>query len=250
MNFMSTLHKGKNPLRKKAFTAFGATVVLYSLPILITVYLITRSLDYLVTIHEKRLLLPLFFMIVLSILGARHFHKRYNIIKAGLSGERLTLDLVRDLPFRFHIFNSLVLSIGGRKREIDMLFVGTKGVFVMEVKNYRGSIVGSGDENNWQQTKTSKAGETYRNHIPNPVKQVKAQGDILTKYLRKRGIEVNIRELVFFSNPDCDLNIRNSPIPVFKNKEQLVQYFKEQGGTELTHYQVKKIIREMENLSL
>lgn len=85
-------------------------------------------------------------------------------------------------------------------REIDFLVCGPNGVFVVESKNLNGSISGSEDSDNWTIHKVGRRGGAYSNSIRNPVRQVKTQMAVLSKYLRSRNINSRLVGIVTFSS--------------------------------------------------
>ena len=73
------------------------------------------------------------------------------------------------------------------------VIVNKYGVFIIEVKNYTGYIVGNEDDFEWQKFKTTDAGNTYEKTVKNPIPQVKRQVDILARYLKYYGPRVWVK---------------------------------------------------------
>lgn len=55
------------------------------------------------------------------------------------------------------------------------MVINRYGVFIIEVKNYKGELVGNGDDYEWKKYKTTGAGNTYEKTVKNPIRQVKRQ---------------------------------------------------------------------------
>lgn len=73
------------------------------------------------------------------------------------------------------------------------MIVNRYGVFIIEVKNYKGRIVGGEDDYEWLKIKTTPAGNEYEKTVKNPIRQVKRQTYILAHYLENNGVRVWIR---------------------------------------------------------
>lgn len=57
------------------------------------------------------------------------------------------------------------------------------GVFIIEVKNYKGLLVGGEQDYTWKKYKDNGYGNTFEKEVKNPIRQVKSQVYILAKYL-------------------------------------------------------------------
>lgn len=154
-------------------------------------------------------LLPLV-MLILSIVGVFfiHFTRDYvGILQAGTNGEKKALKVLADgLPDSYCCVNNVVVRFEERHNELDLVVVGPSGVFIVEVKNTAGNIVGDYEDQILQQKKRSETKE-----MRNPVKQVKTHTDILSRYLRAKGVRCWVQSTVFFVNPKCAPEIRNIP---------------------------------------
>lgn len=156
-----------------------------------------------------------FFIIFLSALNA-------GAIKvAGAKGEDLTLGLLATLPNSYTILNQIELPNPEAKKgftELDFIVIGPNGIFVIEVKNNNGRIVGSEDEKEWTVYKVGRKGTPYTSSLRNPIKQLKGQIWILSRWLKERGHKAWIDGVVYFSNPDSDIEFLGTPsFPIFHN---------------------------------
>ena len=82
------------------------------------------------------------------------------------------------------------IEYDGKPAELDNVVVNKYGVFIIEVKNYSGFIVGGEDDYEWKKYKTTDAGNTYVKTVKNPIRQVKRQIYILARYLEYYGSRV------------------------------------------------------------
>ncbi len=80
--------------------------------------------------------------------------------------------------------------------EIDLLFVNRKGIFVIESKNYSGSIIGDEDEKEWLQV----FNEYTEHEFYNPIYQNSGHISALNIYLNKIGIRKFHSYIVFGDN--------------------------------------------------
>ncbi len=69
------------------------------------------------------------------------------------------------------LFNVYIPKENDETTEIDVLMIGSKGIFVFESKNYSGWIFGSEYQKNWYQTLPSGKGKSHKEHFYNPIMQ-------------------------------------------------------------------------------
>ena len=114
--------------------------------------------------------------------------------RAGHQGEIAATEIIRSaLHEGDRLFTNLSIEYDGRPAELDNVIVNKYGVFIIEVKNYRGRIVGGEDDYEWRKYKTTSAGKVYEKNVKNPIRQVKRQTYILAHYLEENGTRVWIR---------------------------------------------------------
>lgn len=126
--------------------------------------------------------------------------------KAGIRGEEAVIRAIESvLREDDELFTNVNIEYDGKQTELDNVIVNKYGVFIIEVKNYVGYIVGNEDEYEWEKYKTTYSGNTYKKTVNNPFKQVKRQIYILSNYLDYYGSKVWIKGYVILLND-------NSPI--------------------------------------
>lgn len=116
----------------------------------------------------------------------------------GLYGEKLTvfeLELCIFAGYKGNILHNLEIEVGNRTIQIDVLFITQKGIFVIESKNYSGSVFGAECQNKWT-LRTHKKGY----HFYNPVTQNQTHINTLSRIIRSP----RFFSLVAFSER-CDL---------------------------------------------
>ena len=121
--------------------------------------------------------------------------------RAGERGEAIAADIIRRaLHDGDLLFTNVRVEYDGRPAELDNVIVNRYGVFIIEVKNYKGRIVGFEDDYEWHKYKITGAGNIYEKSVKNPIKQVKRQTYILAHFLEENGARVWIRGYAMLLN--------------------------------------------------
>ncbi len=121
--------------------------------------------------------------------------------EAGRDGERIATKAIRKvLRDGDYLFTNVSVSYDERPAEMDNIIVNKYGVFIIEVKNYNGVLVGSEEEFEWTKYKDDGYGNTFEKTVRNPVKQVNRQVYILAKYLQYCGVDVWVEGYALFVN--------------------------------------------------
>ena len=92
-----------------------------------------------------------------------------------------------------HLLTNVCIEYEGKPTELDIVIVNRYGVFIFEVKNYNGILVGGENDYEWMKYKTTRAGNVYESTVKNPIKQVKRQIFILSRYLDWYGMKTWIK---------------------------------------------------------
>lgn len=110
---------------------------------------------------------------------------------AGIRGEQLTSRILSELlDSEDVLLTNVQIAYGDMETEIDNVIINRHGVFIIEVKNYSGTLTGGAYDFNWIRIKCSRGGKLYRNPVKNPIRQVRRQIYILASYIRENGINV------------------------------------------------------------
>ena len=119
--------------------------------------------------------------------------------KAGRQGEEFATLIIREiLREKDTLLTNVRVTAEGKQTELDNVIINPYGVFIIEVKNYSGTLAGDEDSDHWILTKTSYGANFSQKSVKNPIKQVKRQVDILSTYLRENGLDHEISGYVFF----------------------------------------------------
>ncbi len=121
-------------------------------------------------------------IVILIVYRRTIFEPEYR--RFGRQGEELATNIIKQvLRDGDQLLSNVNVEYDGKRAELDNVVVNRFGVFIFEVKNYAGYIVGGEDDYEWQKYKTTEAGNTYEKTVKNPIRQVKRQIDILAHFL-------------------------------------------------------------------
>ena len=146
------------------------------------------------------------------------FGQIFNADWKGRHGEQLAARQLKQLS-RFMgegkvLCNAYVPKSDGTTSEIDVLFITSRGVFVIESKNYSGWIFGNEADRNW--TACLQSGQ--KNRFYNPIRQNRTHIRWLGRYL---GDSVPLYSLIVFSER-CELKkitVASDDVAVIKRNE-------------------------------
>lgn len=152
----------------------------------------------------------------------------------GIIGEREVRKKLKKLDKnRYTIFNDVVFDIKGKSSQIDHIIVSDYGIFVIETKNYKGSIYGSEYNEYWTQYLYKKKFKLY-----NPIKQ--NQGHIYAMhYVLKGLLPIDFYSIIVFTER-ADLKIKSNTPVIYSNR--LLKVFKTYDKVKLNIYMKQAII--------
>lgn len=136
------------------------------------------------------------------------------------------------------LLNNVNISIHGRNTELDYVVINNNGVFIFEVKNFSGKLVGNEDDQYWNKYKISRGNKEYIKEIRNPIKQLKREIYLLKEYLKYYGVDLWIEGYVLFVN-------MNSPVEseyTVNDKSEIDDILHLRRNQVLTKNQIEKII--------
>ena len=129
---------------------------------------------------------------------------------AGKYGELRATSVIRSvLRDDDSLFSNVSIIYEDRPAELDCVVVNRYGVFIIEVKNYAGYIVGKENDYKWKKYKMTDAGNIYEKTVRNPIKQVNRQVYLLAKYLNYYGIRVWVKGYALLMQGNSPVNNEN-----------------------------------------
>ncbi len=157
------------------------------------------------------LIIIVIFVIVLFslgfiLLGFNGFHIESPEKRAGRYGEIFAGKIIREILNEDDILlTNVKISADDKQTELDNVVINQNGVFIIEVKNYSGQLIGDEDDSDWIKNKITPGGNLFQKEVRNPIKQVKRQIYILSRLFKENDISVWIEGYVFLVE-------RNSPV--------------------------------------
>ncbi len=126
----------------------------------------------------------------------------------GYYGEYLVFkELYPKLTGCCKILMNLQIPTGdGRTTEIDLLLIHETGLYVFEMKHYKGTIYGKTSDQKWTQYFRTAP----NSHFYNPI----LQNQYHIKALQKMFPDIPIHSLIVFTSPECDLRVECNELNV------------------------------------
>jgi len=222
----------KNQVRKNlAKAALSAIIFATIFAILIYEILSTFQVDMLEEAGLVFLLAPL---------ATFYFYlRKYHIYRGGWHGEKEVSTLLsHTLSNDYYLLNDLYLRDGGG--DIDHIVLGPNGVFVLETKNWNGSVSCNGDE--WQ-----RMGK--RNFSGSPSRQVKRNAARIKQIFDNspdlKSLGIWVEGIVVLTNNHATLHFNNPTVPILK-LSQLPNYIAEfRSSRSLSDEQLETIGKEI-----
>lgn len=126
--------------------------------------------------------------------------------RAGRHGEEIVAKMISQiLGEGDYLLTNIEITYDGKQAEMDFIIVNRLGVFIFEVKNYSGQLVGNEDDYEWQKIKITDLGNMYSKQVKNPIRQLKRQIYLLAHYLQHHRIKVWVEGYVILLH-------QNSPV--------------------------------------
>ena len=164
-------------------------------------------------------------------------------VKGAVGEYKVALKLRRLSKKKYLVLNDLLIRNGSSTTQIDHVVISSKGVFVIETKNYKGWIHGHQNSTYWKQTIYR-----YKRRFGNPIKQNWAHVVALKKALSDYN-GIYFHPIVVFTG-GCKLKNITSELPVIY-AGGLLKYIKKQIGEDcLTYNQMEIIHKRLSRINL
>ena len=222
----------KNQVRKNLGKAALSAVVFAAVSALL-IYRILSTLQ--IGILEEA---GLVFLLV-PLVAFYFYLRKYHIYSGGWEGEKQVATLLNNtLSDDYYLLNDLYLRDGGG--DIDHIVLGPNGVFVLETKNWSGTISCNGDE--WQ-----RAGR--RNFSGSPSRQVKRNADRIKQIIDNSSnlgpLGLWVEGIVVFTNNHAAFYVNNSAVPILKLSQLSNHITAHKSSRSLSHEQLEAIGKEI-----
>lgn len=165
---------------------------------------------------------------------------------AGKRGEKIvTAEIKRVRRKDDHLFTNVEISFNNRETECDNIIINNFGVFIIEAKNYSGSLSGNENDDEWKECKYDVYGDILEEkNVKNPIKQVRRQIDILSKYLKNYGLRAWIEGYAILIDNNSSVNSK-----YIISLDDIDRVIHTQGKNNLTNEQVEKISEIIQSLA-
>jgi hypothetical protein len=147
---------------------------------------------------------------IAPLIGFYYYLRKYRIFRGGWEGEKQVAKLLTNkLNDDYCILNGFYLH--GGVGDIDHIVLGPNGIFVLETKNWSGSISCSGDD--WQR-------RGKRNFSGSPSRQVKRNAakikQIIENNQNLRSLDIWVEGIVVLTNNHATLHLNNPTVSILK----------------------------------
>lgn len=188
-------------------------------------------------VYEILILILVLALVFLAILLYERSDTR-QIKKAGKKAEQSVQKDLKQILLKDDLyFSNVNVVYGKQKTELDNLIVNRNGIFIVEVKSYSGELYGVKEDRLWLKQRFSGGGKLYQKHVDNPIGQVKRQEFILSRVLKKHGINAWVTGYIYFTN-------HNAPFAddyFIDSYKQLKQIIHSRNDDLLTKKQIQQI---------
>jgi len=215
---MAKIYRNKSMLKKNVFDKLLITI-LFLLICIISIILLIINLKNGIIIE-----ICISVLLVIGLFYSKKNYTRYKILNSGLKGEKQTIKILKQLPKNYYVLNNVYVKYKGRKKELDFIVIGPNGLFIVEVKNHKGEIVGNYNDEVLVQNKVGKNGGRYSKEFKNPLIQLNEQIVLTKNFLLSNNINININGMVYFSNDMSKLNINGRNKDIISGKNNLISY--------------------------
>lgn len=142
---------------------------------------------------------------VLILLVLNKLTNHWAAIVKGKRGEKRVLQVLKSLPAQeYQVLYDVLLHNREQLTQIDVIVISVFGIFIVEVKHYKGKIYGKLYEKTWTQV-LGKKKFTFMNPIHQNYAHVQAITDIL-------GEEIPIFPLVVFTHPEVHIHQKKQKV--------------------------------------
>lgn len=163
--------------------------------------------------------------------------------RAGKHGEKIAAEIIsKVLREDDYLLTNIEITYDGRQAEMDCIVVNRFGVFIFEVKNYSGQLVGDEDDYEWQKIKITDSGNMYSKQVKNPIRQLKRQIYLLAHYLQSHRIKIWVEGYVILIH-------QNSPVDseyIISSLSDIDRAIHTRGKNHLYSKEIKQIITRLQ----
>lgn len=176
--------------------------------------------------------------LIVFFIGLKNIFKRK--VKGYIGEYKVSSVLNRLNKKKYFIFNDVKLPINGSTSQIDHVVVSKFGVFVIETKNYKGTIKGSEESKEWVQVLHDDKRSFY-----NPILQNK--GHIYALQYLFKGFDLPYYSIIVFTDK-AELKTKTSTAVIYPN--QLIRLIKQYKTEKIEVDVVNHVVSRLKNTKL
>lgn len=169
------------------------------------------------------------------------FDREIEKHRLGQEGEDRTVEMVlQALDGTWTVFRNLIIP--GSTGDFDLVLVGPPGVWVLEVKNFRGTYRNIGER--WE----LKQGQAWKSASVNPSRQARHNAARLGDFLRADHIEQFVKPVVVWANQESFLFVENPSVMVWRYNHIFDELGNIWQNDKLSSEERKKIVEKLTKL--
>lgn len=112
--------------------------------------------------------------------------------------------------FCFDTYKQVIRNIylhfyNGKTTEVDEIIITSSGIYVFEIKNYKGWIFGNENNREWTQVLSIGGGDTEKNHFYNPIHQNRTHINCIRNIIRDNSVPIH--SIVVFTDQSVFKNV-------------------------------------------
>lgn len=141
---------------------------------------------------------------------SKRLDKEIQQYRLGQEGEDLTIQVIAGaLDGNWHVFRNVSLP-GRNQGDLDIVLLGPSGVWVLEVKNFRGDYINRGED--WE----FHRGNKWVKALGNPSRQVVKNAVRLSNFLKADRLETFVNPAIVWANQESKLEVQNPHVPIWR----------------------------------
>jgi hypothetical protein len=172
----------------------------------------------------------------------KRMDKQIEAYRFGEEGEERTVQMIiQALDGNWSLIRNVTLP-GRKKADLDLVLVGPPGVWVLEVKNYRG------DYRNIGETWEYRHGNKWKSASKNPSRQARNNAGRLGNFLKADNLNVFVNPVVVWVNVESSLFVENPSVSIWpynRLPDELGNIWQKE---KLSEAERNKIAEKLENL--
>ena len=156
--------------------------------------------------------------------------------RTGRLGEEFATTVISEILRDEDVLMSNVpIFASGQEAELDNVVINKRGLFVIEVKNWGGQVLGSEDDEEWLANNGAIT-------VKNPILQVKRQTAILSDLLTQNRIDAPVKGYVFFVNQNSQVESDH----ILRTRNDMDAAIHDESGDVLAEWIVERIAQLLE----